>query len=235
MLKHLKIKHNLTILPALEFLLGVRFFSPVTILAFAEVTKSFTLAMSVYSVLLLTQTALDIPLGVFSDHKGRRFAMIGGAFSMLASTLCYALAFSSAHGLWWLYGGGALLGLANAFFSGSQDALVYETLAYYRRQNEVASFLGRVASIGQLSYSLTGLGTMLLLKLGSTFENLMYRCGLRRFIGRSSMRSALSVFSFRVKLCGVLANFVYSFLRTHCQKPSALWPIFFPLRFHPFF
>lgn len=97
-----------------------------------------------------------------------------GTFGELLSVLCYALAFSSAYPFWLLYLGSVLYGFSNALFSGNNHAMIYETLASYRRTKETAKILGRVSSLGQIALGISGVLAGLLLWAGMSFETLMY-------------------------------------------------------------
>jgi len=131
-----KLKRNVNLIIFNEFVTELRFYFPVAIIGFQALTGSFTLAMSVFAVASLLQAFLEIPTGILSDKWGRRATFITGATSELTALLCYVFAFSSEYPLAWLYAGSLFYGLANALFSGNNHAMIYETLAYYRKTKE---------------------------------------------------------------------------------------------------
>lgn len=122
--KHTKIApHNTNVFKWFNFLHGLQFFSPIALIYFASITKSYASAASILSAAYMAQVIFEIPTGLLSDVVGRRkTAALGAA--------CYALAlvFYSVGGSYWVLFLGALCaGLSGAFFSGNNDSLLYES------------------------------------------------------------------------------------------------------------
>src|SRR6187549_747740 len=108
-----------------NFLVDFRFFTPVAILYFAQVTGSFASGMMVFSVIMLSAALWEVPTGVLSDRVGRKRTVILGAIASTAAVVFYAIGGSFAA----LAVGAVLEGLSRALFSGNNDALLYDTLA----------------------------------------------------------------------------------------------------------
>ncbi|HJW42049.1 MAG TPA: MFS transporter, partial [Rhizomicrobium sp.] len=84
---------------------------------------------------------------LFSDRIGRRLTLLLGQLASVASIACYA----AGHGFAMLALGAVLEGLAFSFFSGNNEALLYDTLRAEGAQAEYAEWLGRVSSLFQLA------------------------------------------------------------------------------------
>ncbi len=168
-----KLRRNFYLLAGNEFFAELRLFYPVAVLAFEAVTGSFALAMSVFAVMGMAQALSEIPTGMLADKIGRRKVLILGSAAEFLGVLCYFLSFSSAHGLALLYAGGVAFGFANAMFSGNNDAMLYETLSFYKRPHEISRLIGRVSSMGQMALALSGILATFCLWLGFSYRDLM--------------------------------------------------------------
>lgn len=109
--------------------------SAVLSIYFQEITGSYALAMSVFSVCGLSQAALEIPTGVFSDKIGRRQTLILSAFLVLICLIMWAVA-GETNCIFLLFVGAVLYGASDAFMSGTVDALIFETLSQAGREQE---------------------------------------------------------------------------------------------------
>ena len=94
---------------------------------FQEITRSYTAAMSVFSLCCLSQAVLEVPTGIFSDKIGRRQTLILSALSLI---ICLT-AWAAAGQLNWtalLFAGALFWGMSDALMSGTLDALIFETV-----------------------------------------------------------------------------------------------------------
>ncbi|MCU0498027.1 MAG: MFS transporter [Anaerolineae bacterium] len=138
-----------------NFLSDFRPYVPIAILYFTQVSGSFALGMSVFSVIMLSGALFEVPTGVFSDRIGRRRTVIAGAFSSVLSIGCFALAARGGYGF--LLIGAILEGLARSFFSGNNHALLYETLAQTGKSDDYAAYSGRANSMFEAALGLSAL------------------------------------------------------------------------------
>jgi len=123
--------------------------------AYAVYTIFFSLrGMSVVQIALLlswwslTSILLEIPTGALADCWSRR-AML--AIAPLIKALCF-VAWFLADGHFAVYGLGFLLwSLGSALVSGTQEALLFDTLAYYDRRQEYERTLGHGMSYKYLA------------------------------------------------------------------------------------
>lgn len=143
---------NIRLLSWFNFCLGLRLFGPIMIIYFARVAGSYTLGMSVFALTSLSSAIFEVPTGVFSDRIGRRRTVMLGAVADLAAFTLYAIG-----GTYPILACGAVCqGLAWAFFSGNNNALLYDTLAEQHRQDDYPHYLGRVSSMDQAALALSG-------------------------------------------------------------------------------
>jgi len=124
---------------------------PFLVIYFADITGSYTAAMSVTALETLSAALFDIPTGIFSDRMGRRVTMASGS-------LCYALGLISytwASGISMLYVGAVLCGLGQCLFSGNNNALLYESLKSEGLENQYHHYRGSTGSMYQLALCLS--------------------------------------------------------------------------------
>lgn len=142
---------NVKLLFWFNFLNDFRPYSSVATIYFAQVTGSYALALSVYSLAHIASAVLEVPTGVLSDMVGRRRTTIFGA---LAST--FALVFYALGGSYSVLACGAVFdGLARSFFSGNNDALLYDSLKEQSKESEYAEWAGKTKSMFQLALGIS--------------------------------------------------------------------------------
>lgn len=171
-----KLAKNLTLMGANELFAALRFFYPISILYFADVTGSFAVAMGVYSCATIVGALLEVPTGVLSDKWGRRNIFVLGCTIEWLAAFCYAMA--ATHflmgGTAWLYIGAACFGISGSLFSGNNYALLYETAECLRQRHRLAHILGRNSSMEQLGLAGASAVAGILLWFGASFEMLFW-------------------------------------------------------------
>ena len=145
------IPRNVRLLAWFNFFGDFRPYAPIAILYFAQVSGSYALGMSIWSVAYLAQSLLEVPTGVFSDRIGRKQTMVCGAFASVLSLVCYAIGGSYAV----LLAGAVFEGVSRAFYSGNNDALLYDTLAEIGEQGRFQEYLGKTASMFQVALGIS--------------------------------------------------------------------------------
>ncbi|MEM1371758.1 MAG: MFS transporter [Pseudomonadota bacterium] len=123
---------NVALYPWLRFFINLLFWQAIWFLYFQE-TLSATEALLLFVVSDMVSTVLEVPSGWFSDRFGRRLTLIiagltgalGGVFLGLGETFA---AFAI---------GQALLGASMAFVSGTDSAVLYESLQKLNRAGDV--------------------------------------------------------------------------------------------------
>lgn len=142
---------NIKALSYFSFFNGFRPHWPIAVLYFHEVSGSYAAAMTVYSIVFFSQAVLEVPTGMISDRFGRRRSMIIGAVAATLSISCYALGV----GFWLLAVGAVFEGLSRALFSGTDSALLFESLPENDRQPLFQKYSGRINSMSQLALCLS--------------------------------------------------------------------------------
>jgi MFS family permease len=143
----MKLHRNIQLLIWFNFFIEFRLYAPIAILYFAQISGSYALGMSVFSIATLAASVFEIPTGIFSDQIGRKYTVIAGSIASVVSVTMYAVGGS----YFALVTGAIFEGLARAFFSGNNDALLYDTLAESGNESAFQEFLGKVSSSYQVA------------------------------------------------------------------------------------
>jgi hypothetical protein len=152
-------RHNIQLLGAFNFCNDFRIFAPIVVVYFAQVTGSFALATLLFSIAKVTTSAFEVPTGLFSDVVGRRTTLVLGQIASFGCVACYAFGNSFA-----LLALGAVLGgVAFAFFSGNNEALLFDTLKGEGEQGGYAEWQGRLSALFQLALSISAIVAMVAL------------------------------------------------------------------------
>jgi len=144
MFKKFNNNSNIKLLSLFYICYNFRLYSVLAVIYFYQITHSYTLALSIFSVAQVSQGLFEIPFGYYSDKYGRSNCLRMGALASLLSVVFYAIGQS----YWLLVIGAILEGINFAAFSGNNDALLYETLqesdkkdAYHHEYGKMNSWL----------------------------------------------------------------------------------------------
>lgn len=146
-------ERNIKLLAWHNFFTDFRLYAPLSILYFSQVSGSYALGMSVFSIFMVTQAIFEVPLGVFSDLIGRARTVWLGSAAMVLGTIFYAM--GGNYGF--LVIGAIFEGLSRASYSGNNDALLHDTLAETGKTEEYSDNLGRLSSLFQVALALSAL------------------------------------------------------------------------------
>ncbi len=108
------------------------------------------LLQGIYSVAIVF---LEIPSGYLADKWGRKNTMIIGSFLGTLGFVVYSLSF----GFWGFLIAEVILGIGQSFISGSDSALLYDSLKYQNKQNDYMKLEGRVLSVGNFAETLAAI------------------------------------------------------------------------------
>lgn len=142
---------NIKILSWFNFFIDFKLYAPIAILYFAEVSGSFTLGMSIFSIAVVSAALFEIPTGIFSDRIGRRKTIVLGALSAVVFIIFYAIGSS----YWFLVVGAVFEGLSRSFYTGNNDALLHESLSEKNEESKYAEYLGKVSKMFQISLGIS--------------------------------------------------------------------------------
>jgi MFS family permease len=145
------VSRNIRLLSWFNFWGDFRPYAPIAILYFSQVSGSYALGMSVYSIAMLAQSAFEVPTGIFSDMIGRKKTVVYGAIAGVLSLICYAIGGTYLA----LVIGGIFEGLGRSFYSGNNDALLYDTLAEMGQREAFNEYLGKTLSMLQTALAIS--------------------------------------------------------------------------------
>jgi MFS family permease len=119
-----------------------------------SVTHLFLL-QAVYSISIV---ALEVPSGYLADVWGRKNTLIVGAVLGFAGYLVYSV---SSH-FWGFFIAEVMLGIGQSFISGTDTALLYDTLIVLKSEDQYIKVEGRMTSAGNFAEAIAGISGGLL-------------------------------------------------------------------------
>lgn len=131
----MKIRRNILLFKLNCFFGDLWPLSALAIVYFEQITGSYAAALGVFSVANIVQSLSEVPTGIISDKMGRRKTMMASAFTFFLSFVIFAVAGNFGYEALLILGG-VLWGIADAFNSGTDDALMYETMQQLRKENK---------------------------------------------------------------------------------------------------
>ena len=147
------IKHNII---KMYFLKGVLWFMlsmPIIILFFKENGLSLTEIMTLQGAYSLTVALFEVPSGYLADLFGRKACIV---FSTIFSFIGF-LFFCFFSGFYYFLIAQILVGFAGSLISGSDSALIYDTLLQTNNKDDYAKIEGRNYAIGNFSEATAGI------------------------------------------------------------------------------
>jgi MFS family permease len=145
------VARNIRWLSWFNFWADFRPYGPIAILYYSRVTGSYALGMSIFSAAMLAQSVFEMPTGVLSDMVGRKKTVVYGAVAGV-----FALTFYAIGGTYLALLVGAIFeGLGRAFYSGNNDALLYDTLAEMNQRETFREYLGKTSSMYQFALAIS--------------------------------------------------------------------------------
>lgn len=145
---------NIRLLTWFNFFTDFKLYAPVAIIYFSNISGSFALGTSIFSLVMISSALFEVPTGIFSDYIGRKRTVVLGALSSFLGICFYAIG-----GSYLILVIGAILeGLSRSFYSGNNEALLYDTLAQNKKEKKFHNFIGKLGANSQV-----GLGAAALL------------------------------------------------------------------------
>lgn len=154
---------NVRLLSIFNFLIGFTFFAPLAIIYFAKVSGSYTLGTSIFGVIMLSAAVFEVPTGILSDRVGRKQTIVLGSWARVAAFVFYAIGAS----YWFLVVGAILEGLSRAFYSGNNEAFLYDTLSDDGKEKEFQEHLGKTTASEHTALALSAI-------IGSVIANISF-------------------------------------------------------------
>jgi MFS family permease len=140
------LNRNIKLFYVSKFLLGLRFIAPVWVLFFS---RYITFAQIGYLEVigLLSTAILELPSGVFADLVGRKYSVALG--NLIAAVGLVIIGFSQTFGAFLL--GYIINSVGCAFVSGSDSALIYDTLKQFNKENIYSKIAGKGETLFRLA------------------------------------------------------------------------------------
>ncbi len=136
----------------MTFFEGLLFYFPILALYYEQMLSSVALIALVFSTRSLSIFIFEVPTGVFGDRYGRRVSIILGQLSTFGSI--GLLAIGSPIGI---FGYAILNGLGHSFLSGSDTALLYDSLSALGRKKEYKKSASTYFSLWPLGAAIAAL------------------------------------------------------------------------------
>lgn len=150
----------------LHVILAFRWFlllMPVLVLFYQENGLSLEDVFTVQAFFSVCVILFEVPSGYFADRLGRKQSMLIGTLCAALGFAIYAFSYTLPQFLLAQF----FIALGSSFVSGSDSALLYDTLLHLKRENEYQKVAGRLASVANFSEGIAGLvgGALALISL----------------------------------------------------------------------
>lgn len=119
-------------------------YMPIVVLFMESNGLNLREVMTINGIYSLAVALFEVPSGYFSDRLGRKKSLIIGTTFILIQFLVYSFSFS----FWGLAFGAVLGGLGASFISGTDSALLYDSLQALGRTQDYIKWEGRTYALG---------------------------------------------------------------------------------------
>ncbi|MEI8067638.1 MAG: MFS transporter [Candidatus Shapirobacteria bacterium] len=144
---------NIKILRWHSFFSEFSLWAPLAIIYFSKISGSYTLGISIFSIIMLSAAIFEIPTGFISDKYGRTKTLIFGAIAFAIASILYAIGLN----YWILVIGAVVQGLGRSFYSGNNDALLYDNLQEMKNTDDFAEHNGKINSMAQIALGVSAM------------------------------------------------------------------------------
>lgn len=122
-------------------------YMPIIGLFYADNGLNATQLFLIQAAYSFTSALFAIPSGYFADVLGRRKTLVLGTILAASGFLIYA----SMRGFWAFFIAEAIMGIGNSCISGTDSAMLYDSLQQSQNQEKYLKYEGRVTSFGCLA------------------------------------------------------------------------------------
>ncbi len=147
------VEGNIPKLFALQMAKWFMLYMPIIAVFYMENGLTVGDIMLVQGVYSMTMALAEIPSGYFSDSLGRRKSLIVG---MLLNFLGITF-LSQAFGFWAILSSAIVIGLGSSFVSGTNSALLYDSLLSLKKESTYLKLQGRIYSAGTFSEAIAAI------------------------------------------------------------------------------
>jgi len=149
----MNIVHNIRKLYLIRFSRWFLLAMPIVVPFYHSNQMSTQDIMTLQALFSISIVLLEVPTGYFGDVLGRKKSLIIGTAFTFAGYLTYCFAGQFLHFL----GAATLLGIGVSFVSGSDSALLYDSLLQLKDEKNYAKYQGRTNAIGNFSEAGAGI------------------------------------------------------------------------------
>ncbi len=136
-------RRNIKLMCWINLFSELKLYGAIIILYYIQVSGSMALGMSVFSIATIVSSLCELPTGIISDKVGRKRTVILGALSGLLSVFILAIS----RNYLMLVFSAFFNGLEIAFFSGNNQAIIYESLKELSSEKEFGKYVGKFNSM----------------------------------------------------------------------------------------
>ena len=126
---------------------------PIVVIFFQENGLSLQEVMILQGMYSFMVATMEIPSGYLADVFGRKNTLILGGIFCFFGFLIISLSFS----FWYFIIGEIILGIGSSFISGADSAILYDSLAESKKENEYTKVEGVAYGIGNFSEAIAGI------------------------------------------------------------------------------
>jgi len=122
-------------------------YMPIVVLFFQSNGLDLRAVMTINAIYSLSTAFFEIPSGYFSDRLGRKKSIILGTLFITFQFIVYSWSFN----FWSMSIGAVLGGIGASFISGTDSAMLYDSLCAINRKGDYLKWEGRTYAIGTFS------------------------------------------------------------------------------------
>lgn len=136
-------KKNIKLMCWINLFSELKLYGAIIILYYIKISGSMALGMSIFSIATIVSSICELPTGIISDKIGRKRTVVLGALYGFLSV--FILAISKNYLM--LVFSAFFNGLEIAFFSGNNQAIIYESLKEVSSEKEFGKYVGKFNSM----------------------------------------------------------------------------------------
>lgn len=137
------VKTNIRTMGLLNLLMDFKLYGAFAIIYYSQISNSMMLGMSIFSITMIASAIFEFPTGLIADKIGRKNTVIMGCIN----SLIYAIILAVTGSYVGLIFAAIFEGLERAFFSGNNNAFIYDTLKEEGKESEYKHYLGKTNSM----------------------------------------------------------------------------------------
>jgi len=146
------VRNNLVNLYLIKFAKWFNLVMPVVVLFYQDNGLSMQQIFLLKSIYSIAMVVMEIPSGYLADVWGRKKTLIFGGFL----GACGIALYSFSYGFWAFAAAEIILGVGYSFVSGSDSAMLYDTLKAAERDKEYIKQEGWITSSGNFAEAIAG-------------------------------------------------------------------------------